>query len=71
MTKSIVIFFFSFGLLNRELKLTLNFTHKKIVDHNVIGRLVKFVLDSDEFKFTLHGLIPIKYVHGFKDVDES
>ena len=71
MTKSIVIFFFSFGLLNGELKLTLNFAHKKIVDHNIIGRFIKFVFDSDEFKFALHGLIPIKYVHCFKDVDES
>ena len=40
MTESIIIFLLALCLLNRQLQLTLHFPVEKIIDHNVIGRII-------------------------------
>ena len=65
MAEGIVIFFLSFGLLNRKLQLTLNFPHEEIVDNNVVGRSVHLIADLDDFELLLHGLAGIQQVHCF------
>ena len=66
MTKGIIIFLFAFGLLDGELKLTLNFSHEKVVDNNIVGWFIKFIPDLHDFKFILHWFLTIKKIHIFK-----
>jgi len=54
MTEGIVMFLFSFGILNRQLKLTLDLTHKEVVNNDVVGGFIKFVPDLYNFEFVLH-----------------
>jgi hypothetical protein len=70
MTEGIVILSFSLRLLYRKLQLTLNLSHKEIVNHNVIGRLIKFVLDPNESELTLHFFTTIQQIHSFQQTDE-
>ena len=71
MAEGIIIFFLSFGLLNRKLQLALNFPHEEIVDNNVVGRSVHLIADLDDFEFLLHGLAGIQQVHCFENTDKG
>ena len=73
MTEGVVALLLSTRLLNRQLKLALNFSHEKVVDHDVVGRLVKFVLDSDQLELALHALavFMVQSIHRFQKIDEA
>lgn len=71
MIEGLVIFLPSFGLMDGKLKLALNLPHEKIVDHNIIRGLVKFVFNSDYFELVSHLLAIIKEIHSFQDTDEG
>ena len=47
MTESVIIFFFASRLLNGKLKLTLNFAHEKIINHNIVSRVIKLVFNPN------------------------
>ena len=70
-TEGIVIFLFSFWLLNGELQLTRNLSHEEIVDNDVVSRIVQLVFDPGQFELPLHALVLIKEVHSLEDVDKS
>ena len=67
MTKDIVIFLFSFGFLDGELQLALNFPHKQVVDDNIVSWIVKFIFYSYQSKLTSHSLTTIKHIHCSKN----
>ena len=71
MTESIVIFLFSLGFLSWQLQLALDFSHEKVIDHNIVGRVIKFIFDSNEFKFIMHWLPIVKDVHSFEYINEA
>ena len=70
MAEGVIAFLLSFGLLNGELEFALNFPHEEVVDHNVVGRIVQFVLDSDQSEFALHALILIEKIDRLQQADE-
>ena len=70
-TKSIVIFFLALHILNRKLKLTFYFSHKNIVDHDVVGRVIQFVLDPDNPETVVHERTTIHEVHSLQNTDEG
>lgn len=70
-TEGIVVFLFSFGLLNGQLQLTLDFSHEEIVDHDVVGRVIQLVFDPDQLELPLHRLTLIEKVERFKQSDET
>ena len=70
MAECIIAFLLSFRLLNGELEFALNFPHEEVVDHNVVGRIVQFVLDSDQSEFALHALILIEKIDRLQQADE-
>ena len=70
MIEGLVIFLPSFGLMDGKLKLALNLTHKEIVDHDIIGRFIKFIFNSDYFELVPHLFTIIKEIHSFQDTDE-
>ena len=47
------------------MELALHFSHEEVVYHDVVGWVVKFVLDSDQFELSAHQLAVIKEVHCF------
>ena len=53
------------------MELALHLSHEEVVYHDVVGWIVKFVLDSDQFEFSTHQLAVIKKVHGFQQTDEG
>ena len=57
--------------MNWKLQLTLHSPHKKVVNHNIIRWLVKFVSDPSQFKLSSHDLVVVKKIQSFKNVDES
>ena len=71
MAEGVVIFLFAFGFLDGKLKLALHFSHEKVVYHDVVGWIVKFVLYSYQFEFAAHQLAVVKEIHGFQQTDEG
>ena len=71
MTEYIVVFLFSFSLLNWKLQLALNFPHKQIVNDNIVGWIVQFIFNSDEFELAPHSLTAIKHVHRSKYANKT
>ena len=71
MAEGKVTLLLSLGLLNGKLQFTLDFSHEKIVNHDVICRVVKFVFDSYQFELTFHEITIIEKVHRFQDIDEG
>ena len=61
-TKHIIILFLPFGLVNWKLQLALNSSHEKVVNHNIIGWLVKFVSDPSQLKLSSHDLVVVKKI---------
>ena len=70
MAESIIMLLFSFYILNGQLKLTLDFSHEKIVDDDIICRLIEFVPDFYNFEFIMHRLFTVHQVHSVKHTDE-
>ena len=71
MTEGVIIFLFTFGFLDGKLELALHFSHEKVVYHDVVGWIIKFILDSDQFEFAAHQLAVVKEVHRFQQTDEG
>ena len=71
--ESVVALLLSLGFLNWKLQLTLNFPHKKIVYHDVVGWIIKFILDPDELELSLHALtiLIIQNMHSFQKINKS
>ena len=70
MAEGIVIFLFSFWLLNGELQQARNLSHEKIVDDDVIGRVTQLVFNPSQFELPLHALVLVEEVHSLEDVDK-
>lgn len=70
MAKDIVLLFFAFGFLDGELEFALNFAHKEIIDDDVVGRVVQFVLDPYQPKLILHLLVVVQDIHSLEQTDE-
>ena len=70
MTESVVVLLLALSFLNRKLQLALHLTHEEVVDHDVIGRIIQFVLDSDQFELVYHQITIVKQIHCFKNADE-
>jgi len=71
MAEDVVIFFLSFDILDGKLKLALNSVHEKIVDDDVVGRIIKFVFYSHQFELSSQYFVVVKKVHCFQDVDKT
>ena len=71
MTEGVVVLFPALGLVDGELQLALDPPHEEVVDHDVVGGVVEFVLDPDQLELALHGLAVVEQVHGPEDVDEG
>ena len=69
--EGIVIFLFSFWLLNGELQLARNLSHEEVVDDDITGRVIQFVFDPGQFELSLHALVLVEEVHSFEDVDKG
>lgn len=64
--------FLSCDVLNRHLKLALQFAHKKVVNENIIVLGIQFILYSDQLKqwlFVVVGLF--KDVHSLQETNEA
>ena len=73
MTEGVVALLLPRWLLNGQLQLALDLSHEEIVDNDVVGRLVQFVLDPDQFELALHALaiFVIQSVHSFQEAYEA
>lgn len=70
MTEGEIILLFAFGFLNGQLKLALNFTHKEIIDDDIICWLIQFIFDTNKFKLFSHVLTLIEDIKCFKEANE-
>ena len=71
MTESIIIFLLALRLLNGQLQLALNFPVEKIVDHDIVGRVIQFIFDPDDSEPIAHERSAIKKVHSFQHTQEG
>ena len=71
MAEGIVVLLPALGFVDGELQFALDPPHEEVVDHDVVGGVVEFVLDPDQFELSLHGLAVVEQVHGPEDVDEG
>jgi len=46
MAENVIVLLLAFGLLDGQLQLALDLTHKQVVDHYVVGRFLEFILDA-------------------------
>ena len=71
MAELVVVFFFLLGFVDRKLKFALYLPHEEIVDDDIVSRIIKFILDSDQLELPLQLFPCVKHVHSFKEVDEG
>ena len=71
MTESIIIFLLALRLLNGQLQLALNFPVEKIVDHDIVGRVIQFIFDPDDSEAIAHERSAVKKVHRFQHTQEG
>lgn len=69
--EGVVSLLLTLGLLNRELEFTLNFTHKEVVDDDVVRGGVQLVLDPHQLELVLHLWTAVEEVHGLQKTDET
>ena len=71
MAELVVVFFFLLRFVDRKLKFALYLPHEKIVDDDVVSRVIKFILDSYQLELPLQLFPCIKHVHSFEKVNEG
>lgn len=70
-TEGVVVLRFTLRLLDGQLQLALHSAHEKIVHHDVVGRVVEFVLNPHQLELPLHGFAVIEQIHGFEETNET
>ena len=70
-TEEVVVLFLALHLLDRQLKLALHLPHEEIVNHDVVCRLVQFVLYPHQLELSLHVLTVVQSVHCFEQTYEG